>query len=142
MIHPNSVHRLPKFRRKIKRLLSCIWPSHVDKHESAYPFMRVKYTVGTHTIRKGSVVTRTHAGPGVTFSLSPASDSKATRKRGVRYRQRLESLEDDSYVVEFKTVTILSSEDCKATKEVMVVCLGDKTFNLIHHSGKGRRLSL
>ena len=71
---------------------------------------------------------------------------KGTRQRQqgtVRFRQNLESFEDDScFFVEFKTVTLLSQEDSKSTKEVMIVRLGNEKFNLIHHSEKGRRLSL
>ena len=145
------IFRLPKFRRKIKRLLSCIWPtSRGDKYESSNQLMRVRYEVRAHAeIRKGLKHSRRNGGHGVTFSLSPVASEvgigKETKpQRGtVRFRQNLESFEDDScFFVEFKTVTILRKEDSNPTKEVMIVRLGDEKFNLIHHSENGRRLSL
>ena len=132
-------YRLPKFRRKIMKLLSCIWPASVDRFESSTQMRR------NRAIKSKRGVMRNHGGDQFHIKSACTESTKSnvtTKQRRIKFRQNLESFEESNFVFEFKAVTIMGRADGKPMKQAMIVHFGDQRFDLIHHYENGRRLSM
>ena len=124
-----------------------------DKIESPNPMRKPGKTCGIQceVVEIGSGggvggVRRRHVSAKVVKFQDKSACTVSSIKQGqsctLKFQQNLESFEESSSSIEFKVVTVASQIDRTPIKEVLIVNLGDKQYNLIHHCENGRRLSL